>query len=787
MIKRVSPTLVCVLSLVLLVMLAGPCHAFSGDATDDAFAALFSMPGAGPETGEWRFEVPEDFEVENETQLIAYLARKQKAGADFNAYRHFGTLLHHAIRSGKTKTALWLLEHGADPRKTLKGGSENALTLSQNYQRSELAKVLRDKYALHPPPAAPVPATHAAKPSPDYATPADQEAARTVLRSVTYALSAGGDPARARQYQAETLKNWTSLVAALPPGAYGRIVDDDEALSDLLFVQGRNPAGLDKTLSSLPPALLKRRAPAAVAGLARQARRRAGKGDNADTTYSLSPEHWHTLWKHLDLPVDYGGQPDLAGKLQPELWPELFASGYANHGAESALGCMLAEIGAAELKAIWPRLEAHFPDIREAAPGMVLNHYRMSGSSECWSWNAGETQEKLRYLSSLGIRQQLDGFDTGQLRDQPPELLAAMAPFLRDASTLPPAPRLVDAKPGCSFAMTAPWYRALLHTPVVTGKDEIRVMVEAVQLLQIPGEVECALLVGGFTPEDPYDSGPFDSFTGPYREPYPSCPDPMDRYEVWHNVQGRIERLEIDLGHDGGDGSLHLVKDRSTSHLYYVSGGSGPDRCRARAMLPYALEWQRVGTGWTLSRTGGAMALEPVLFDQCSYGENGLHCRGIAGIGAASESGQEVPTRAEAYQGMELQSFIDVYRGEQRQAYLDAIQRLDKPRLKELQAEGIPGAWTAQAIRQISASSLPLQYRRKRIAWIFHEHAQLARVPYDESMLEQLLDWLPREDWGPLLSLRRISRVQAAKHGDERLACTIDRGNGLNCGETWSE
>jgi len=112
--SRPDTSLIRVAILALILTLATSAHAYRGEATDAAFAALFSLPGGGPTTGYWKFDVPADFEAKNEEELIVYLAKKQKEGADFNAYRHKGTLLHHAIRVGFEKTALWLLKNGAD-------------------------------------------------------------------------------------------------------------------------------------------------------------------------------------------------------------------------------------------------------------------------------------------------------------------------------------------------------------------------------------------------------------------------------------------------------------------------------------------------------------------------------------------------------------------------------------------------------------------------------------------------------------------------------------------------
>lgn len=104
-------------------------------ATSKAFDALLSLPQTQPEEGQWDHAVPEGFEGEDETTLIRWLTRQQKAGADFNQVRHQGTLLHHAIRGGLDATALWLLAHGANPLKTLEGEQTDALVLSVRYRR----------------------------------------------------------------------------------------------------------------------------------------------------------------------------------------------------------------------------------------------------------------------------------------------------------------------------------------------------------------------------------------------------------------------------------------------------------------------------------------------------------------------------------------------------------------------------------------------------------------------------------------------------------------------------
>ncbi|GHU25611.1 hypothetical protein AGMMS50256_00460 [Betaproteobacteria bacterium] len=258
-------------------------HAASGKATDEAFAALLSMPGAEPEEGRWIFPVPEDFKPESaqesesepesesesesgqvseaasEAELIAYLAKKKKAGADFNAYRHYGTLLHHAIRAGFTATAVWLLENGADPNKSR---YENALALSLRYQRDDLARLLQERYGLKTTPVKKVVYPHDIDPTTLPAknlSASDIEMARKIFQSTAWGMRdyAKSDSTRKR------VKQWTTFVSRLPSGAYVKLMDDDSALASLVTMHADSAAELDKALADLPPKLVKRRAGAA--------------------------------------------------------------------------------------------------------------------------------------------------------------------------------------------------------------------------------------------------------------------------------------------------------------------------------------------------------------------------------------------------------------------------------------------------------------------------------------------------------------------------------------------
>lgn len=89
---------------------------FDDGATEEAFAALLQMPGP-PDA--WHPASSDGTTPMSQDELIAALADWKQEGANFNAYRHKGPLLHHALRLDQQKIALWLLRHGADPTLTI--------------------------------------------------------------------------------------------------------------------------------------------------------------------------------------------------------------------------------------------------------------------------------------------------------------------------------------------------------------------------------------------------------------------------------------------------------------------------------------------------------------------------------------------------------------------------------------------------------------------------------------------------------------------------------------------
>lgn len=784
-----------------------PALAFNPAATDAAFAALLSMPSAKSETGNWTFPVPVDFRGKSESELITYLAKQQARGADFNAYRHFGTLLHHAIRAKLTKTAFWLLDHGANPRKKLLNGTDDALSLSLQYKQNTLLTALVEKHGLVPP-------KITSKPEP-VLSHSEKALDRTGLDKLRRAQSVAHEYANKPQAMEKivpALAEWESAAQTIPDDQYIAQMDYDDSLVMLIQAYSKTPQALEKSLSRIPPAVLERHSTALVAALSTMSALREWR--EGPPQYSVPEESWRVLWRKLKKPLVYKYDNQvttyvhhtkqistLAGRIQPTLWDELYATGYDEQHAEIALGCMLNIIDPTSFKALWPTLPKFFPNINEVAPAMLLAGYRLRQEEVgfCRHPENGLV-EKLLFLTSLGHVKPIKGIDPSTTQYISKELSKAMTPYLKPSTILASMPRFVKTSPRCEFTLTPLLFKKLTDKPIVEDDGYSDVYIESIQLVEVPNSASCGVLLGGGSRVEYYPQGETDSFTGPTNEPRASCPDPTDRYAIWLERNGMIEQYTVALGGEDNNGGLTLVRDQKTGAHYYWNSGEQLGMCHMQSpkRLPLLLAWTESKNGWELKRVS-SLGLSDALYDQCVIEQDAVQCRGISNL----TDTDSVNTPAWDVQH-DLMGFLKTYRRAENEAYLNAVMDLDKTKLSKLRNENVPGQWVAEAIVKVGESKLPLKEKRKRIAWLFYDHTHLEKAlaqylrPYPGyDVLSSLAMWLPEEDWQPILNIVAkygsyqdyglgYIRDNVVDRGMEKLACAIDNARGFICGETWS-
>lgn len=766
---------------------------YPGKPTDMAFAALLSMPSVAPSIGVWNFPRPDDFTPGDEAALVRYLTVQVEAGAEINARRHVGTLLHHAIRAGLTTTANWLLDHGADPFLEAGHSGSNALTLAHRYGHEALAVRLRDDFHM---PEAPPPPVPRPPPTPDQIAlalaqgdPGAISLARQILMDASYADPPG--PIALHDRGAEARERWRRLEAQLTPEQLARVLDDEVYFPTYVRQLRSEPDRLAQTLARLPDALIQRWAAHAVDQLAWL--RPPGQARAA----------LRALWEHLDAPIDYSATRALAGRLAPELWDALFASGYADHDAESALGCLLAGMPVADMIAYWPQLVRWFPNIVEVAPRMVLSSFRLADSRRC----AGEdVAAKLNFLTAKKLARPVTGLmlSGSGYRYAADPLKFAMGPYIPPADNVTSTPpRLVDDAAPCHFELNDAWFNALKDDPVLnqTGSDSgERVRMTRVQLLALPGRDDCGVLVSGHRMVvEEYFSGAMDGFEGVSDEPWASCPDPVEQNELWLEADGKIRRLPTDVGNDYSEAWLARVRDAETGRVLFLQVGETNGRCGGAPRIPPIYAWDDADGRPALRRVNDA-ALEEALHAACHEDQYRVSCRGIdllsPGVQADLATRARDPLTARPDRmPVDIATFITAARPAQHAAYLAAVLTLDEAALARFDVQGMPARWRADAFNSLLASDLTTAQRRQRMTRLLRDDATLAGtlglIPF-----EVLLDQLTLDDWSRLLKqlgtpvwihpMGRyfLDRTAAAERGHTTLACMIDHANGWICGET---
>ena len=119
-----------------------------------------------------------------------------------------------------------------------------------------------------------------------------------------------------------------------------------------------------------------------------------------------------------------------------------------------------------------------------------------------------------------------------------------------------------------------------------------------------------------------------------------------------------------------------------------------------------------------------------------------------------------------------VETFADRHWPVDKQAFLSAIDTLDRPALRTALQQGVFAHWAREAIQRISASAMHLEPKRRRMAWLLGQPQFLAGVDYET--LTQLANWLPAEDWGPIIRSMRCSNVDALESLQQTLAQESD-------------
>jgi hypothetical protein len=831
-----------------LVLAAAPAWAGNEAATSKAFDALLSLPQTQPQEGEWQHEAPAGFDGGDEAGLIRWLARQKKAGADFSQTRHDGTLLHHAIRGGLDATARWLLANGADPLQTLAGdsGGADALALAIEYRRWPVFEALLKLPAVLNPERTQAlrKAWEAAAGKEEAAVvarlmarklplPGGQEGERLLASALQHqwftlavALTEAGvrkpEPtpyshtrvgARQLPFPGADLETLDSRLAApvlpfaLPLLASHRDVELLFTLrlrrpfADAAFTQGIVRTALD---AGLPAGVLR----ALVERIPRGALKAAFEDPvtlaawtrwlsglpNPDRAWALDmlgelPARQPALLLAAMLKDRYTFDEYQADANLAATWEQVLARLHAPLPAQvngklwmfvpQAQRASLLRLGyrptAKELEDWFDRskketIRAFLPQLKNALPAFnttihasLLAPVAIDAEMPCnGSHLDQDLMDKARFLVEVGVKpEQPVTLDAGCRQEAEPGVLR----FLETAAMVAPAPpatpgRFKRSAPACTFRPNDAW-RAALTAP---GAGDALVP-EGMQPVAIPGEADCALLVFGG------DAGgrrffDEDSFTGSQR--FTPCTDGDLAAELWRMAGDKLVRAEV----PANDGPMPL-RDTGSGQEVMLIGGTSMGGC---GQVPYGLlAWRKGPNGApVLEAVARSTPVMQAFLQQC-----GPQLAGCPELDPTSDANPPATGP----------DFIETHWAAQRQAYVDAVLAYDVAALRALGQAGVFPDWTLAAIEAVSKAGMPLAEKRRRTAWLFRNGAQLRRAMLNagQPLLDDLLGWLPAQDWGPLIAVLKGSgkldslRSSAAQQGKHQLACRFTAALGQSC------
>lgn len=223
---------------------------------------------------------------------------------------------------------------------------------------------------------------------------------------------------------------------------------------------------------------------------------------------------------------------------------------------------------------------------------------------------------------------------------------------------------------------------------------------------------------------------------------------------------------------------MTLIRDIKDGKRYWLGGNEGLGGCGKTppALFRFEAAEGRVATLRTLPNTHPAMQ---ALLTQCQ-GKELLECLGD------HPPPDAVDQRVYPDQSGGLAAFADSHWDTERKAFVGAVLDFKPDVLIAMKAAGVFPHWVTDALSAVSASSLPLAEKRRRVAWLFRDRA-LLRAALASQMLDGLVEWLPREDWGPIIKEgpeHLSSLLYAAKtKGKEGLACRFATALKQPCGQ----
>lgn len=449
-------------------------------------------------------------------------------------------------------------------------------------------------------------------------------------------------------------------------------------------------------------------------------------------------KRWQLLWKRLTPPIPQCSN-SFFYKVPIASWSKWFSMGYVI--GDNDWGSWIQQADTSKFKEAWPVIKKFYPAVAERsltwliAPlsvGPIDDPIAQQHSYSGGSWWSG-SRDKAMFLHQQGLhvtqpRWLAKAFaDNEWLKENAALIdlgLVKLPSFeLRDQLERVKSP--LPCKPSASPALR----KALTVNGQSLPPNQNTNLVPAfewAEALQIEGKAECILLAsGGELPGRVYIYDE-DFFEGSIR--LTPCADGDFHAALWDEATGKW--LDVpDLAISG----LIPIRFKPTQEIAYVStevwqGGCGVSS--GKLFRP-------------IITTDGKPDLTMLKPDDPLYQALALQCS-LTAISQCFNLGDETS------ENHDMDNSIPAFLTDDKQRFFAALDRLDREALQTEKEAGLFPLWINEAVKRITADTTrPLMEKRRRMAWLLAQRPLLTGIQSDT--LKELVNWLPAEDWSPIL------------------------------------
>ncbi len=598
-----------------------------------------------------------------------------------------------------------------------------------------------------------------------------------------------------------------ALLRTLPLATTPGLLDDDEALG--LWhraVVTMSVADGAWALKQVDDPTLARHAAAALLGLASLPSHAGTPAFPNQPGRQAPAATWSQLLQRLPAPLPVTADHALTLVVPVDAWPALFARRYAPSGKE--LFEQFQRAAPAEWTVRWPLLRASAaPGAAAEAAGLALEPWTHACNYP-WFAPQPEQVEKLKLMADAGVRLAAPAsLSVTCAQAAKPEALKrllatgfAKAPGLPAASAqtagaaaLPPKGGFALAPLGCTPVPDPAIVRAILKgrflladQPTGTEGQGGDPTPDMVLPLDEPGARACAWLVsGGHVGSRAFIEQ--ESFYDGYQRLTP-CLEGTLYGELWRAVDGRVQAEAADRGALEGAVQLREAGGPRRYVLALPISGSTCDGGHPGQLMG----WREDAKGRHLVVLNEADASRVAFEQACPLADPGPCFHLPSRNDAPPEPPAGEAARSGPFTGGSTDEFLTRFASDQRERYVKAFLALDASTLKAVADERVLPAWRAVALQALTASTMPVDQKRRRTAWMFRDKPGMAQSfgggADTRDAVVGLVAWLPREDWRPLLvaigrndPVLQALREAAQARGDARLACAFVRAAGQVC------